>query len=153
MNPETEYLTDLTFQANFGYTLASPLNRLGATIVESFIIYVPLYFIVGGDNSFFDFGDFEIEPLLFQIGLSTLLGAIFYPLWSGNLGHKIFGMKVISAIDGSDQKKALVGAIRETLKNILGLILIPSIWLLWDPKKQNLYDKISNTLVVNNPKK
>ena len=153
MNPENEYLTDFTEQVNFGYTLAAPLDRLGATIVEGVIIYVPLYFIVGENSSFFSTDNLDVESFLFQIGLSILLGSIFYSQWSGNLGHKLLGMKVVSSIDGTDQKKALAGAIREGLKNILGLLILPSIWLLWDTKKQNLYDKITNTLVVKNLKK
>ena len=58
------------------------------------------------------------------------------------------GLKVISSIDGSDQNKALIGALREGLKNIFSLILIPVIWLLWDKDKQNLYDKVVKTYVV-----
>jgi uncharacterized RDD family membrane protein YckC len=84
--------------------------------------------------------------------LAAVLGAIFYSSWSGNLGHKLLGMKVISSVDGSDQKKPAIGALREVLKNILGLFLIPSIWLLWDSNKQNLYDKIVKTIVVKKQK-
>ena len=58
------------------------------------------------------------------------------------------GLKVISSVDGSDQKKALTGALREGLKNLFGFVLIPVIWLLWDENKQNVYDKIVNTYVV-----
>jgi uncharacterized RDD family membrane protein YckC len=148
-----DYLTDITDLPNFGYTLAEPLNRLGAAIVEGIIIYFPLYFILGYSTFFVDTDSFDIESLLLQAAISILLGGICYPLWSGNLGHKLFGMKVISATDGTDQKKATVGAVREVMKNLLGTFIIPSIWLLWDKRKQNLYDKITNTIVVVDRKK
>lgn len=158
MNPEPQkdYLTDLPYGENFGYTLASPWRRLGATILESIIIYIPLAFIQGeysfpfGNDTFFSSDVFNIQSQFFEIGIAAVLGAFFYSMWSCNLGHKLLGMKVISAVDGSDQRKASTGAIREVLKNVLGNFIIPSIWLLWDDRKQNLYDKITKTLVVYN---
>ena len=147
-----DYLNDMTDLPNFGYTLADPLNRLGAAIVEGFIIYVPLFFILGYNASFFSSDFFDFQSLIFQSVISVLTGVICYPLWSGNLGHRLFGMKVISASNGMDQKKAVNGALREVLKNLLATFIIPSIWLLWDKRKQNLYDKITNTLVVTDRK-
>jgi uncharacterized RDD family membrane protein YckC len=149
---EKDYLTDIQDLPNFGYTLASRGERLGAVIVEGIIIYLPLYFILGSSSPLYNDDIFDIPSLVIQTGISGILGAIFYSLWSGNLGHKLFGMKVISSVDGSDQKKAITGALRECLKGNFGLFLIPSIWLLWDSKKQNLYDKVAKTIVVKNHK-
>ena len=152
LETQKDYLNEITDLPNFGYTLASPLNRLGAAIVEGFIIYIPLYFILEYID-IFSADSFELESLLFQAIISALIGAICYPLWSGNIGHKLFGMKVISASNGMDQKKVTTGALREALKDVLGTFILPSIWLLWDKRNQNLYDKITNTLVVYDPKK
>ena len=157
MEPQTDYLSDIPETENFGYSLASRWTRLFATIIESLIIYVPLSFIAGYMPSFFEapddgmdlsWGAFNLLPNFFQTGCAALMGVVCYPVWSGNLGHKLFGLKVISAVDGTDQDTAAAGAIREVLKNVLGVFIIPSIWLLWDHKKQNLYDKITKTLVV-----
>mgnify|MGYP000911934981 CR=1 FL=1 len=148
MEIQKDHLSDISFQENFGYRLASPWARFGAVFIEGIIMYLPLSLFLFDFSPFNDIDFLGFGDSLFQIALSALYGAIFYPLWSGNLGHKIFGLKVISAIDGNDQKKAQVGAIRELLKSVLGIFLIPSIWLLWDAKKQNLYDKIIKTLVV-----
>lgn len=148
MNPDKDLLSNITDQENFGYTLASPWERLGAQIVEGIIIYTPLYLMLGNNNFLFSMELYDIESTLAETALNVLLGAVFYSLWSGNLGHKIFSMKVISDVDGSDQKSASRGALREGLKNLLGIFIIPSIWLLWDRKNQNLYDKITKTLVV-----
>ena len=55
---------------------------------------------------------------------------------------------VISSEDGSDQNKAGAGAIREALKSVFGLFIVPVIWLICDNDKQNLYDKVVKTIVV-----
>ena len=148
MNPQTDHLSDIINQENFGYTLASPWLRLGAVIIEGIVIYVPLYLFLGNNKMLFGDNLYDIVPILTQTVISALLGAVFYSLWSGNLGHKILGMKVVSAIDGADQKNPVNGIVREALKSILSNFFIPAIWLLWDSKKQNLYDKVTKTLVV-----
>ncbi len=129
---------------HFGYELASSTQRFLASLVESIILCIPLFVIFGTD-----FGDFfSIKSLLTQIFFGVVSGALFYQSWSGNLGHKIFGLKVISSIDGKDQNNAVAGIKREVLKNVLFLIIVPVMWLLWDDNKQNLYDKVVNTIVV-----
>lgn len=127
----------------FGYELANRRKRLFATIVETIILLIPYMVLFGGSDDMYSF-----ESVVAQIVFSAVLGAIFYSLWSGNLGHKLFGLKVISSVDGSDKNKALAGAYREGLKYLFGYVLIPVIWLLWDENKQNLYDKVAKTYVV-----
>ncbi len=132
----------------FGYELASKWQRLVADIVGSLILLVPflilrasLYDNYSDDSSL---GDYFILMIIILI----ILGAIFYSMWSGNLGHKIMGLKVISSNDGKDKNKAISGAYREGLKHILNFLVIPNIWLLWDEDNQNLYDKVAKTYVV-----
>lgn len=139
----------------FGYTLARRRDRFMALLVESIIISIPIIFIY---STFFtdslqndDYAYFSIESIQETIAwaiLSAVLAAVFYPMWSGNLGHKIMGLKVISSVDGSDQNNAVNGALREALKTILSLLIFPVIWLLWDDDRQNLYDKAMKTYVV-----
>lgn len=157
MEPQRDYLSDIQESENFGYALAPRSSRFFATIIEAIIIYVPLSLLAGYLPDFlgaldevpgFNWAGFSWLPDFFQTGCAAVTGAVFYPLWSGNLGHRLFGIKVISAVDGTDQNKAAAGAIREVLKSVLAAFIIPSIWLLWDHKKQNLYDKITKTLVV-----
>jgi len=144
----TKYSTTETY---FGYVLGSQAERLGAYLAEKIVIFILLQVIFG--IAFYEVditsvGDkYYIIPMLLLIGL-TLLGAIFYPIWSGNLGHKLFGLKVISSVDGSDYNRALSGAGREFLKVVMSLIVIPVIWLMSDSNRQNLYDKLANTYVV-----
>ncbi len=150
--PEKDYLSDISDLPYFGYELASRGERLGAALLEGIIINLPIYFLLGDMNPLYSDDILDLKSLAFQIGFAAVSGAVFYSLWSGNLGHKLLGMKVISSLDGSDQKKPTRGAIREALKCLLGYFLIPNIWLLWDKQNQNLYDKIAQTFVVKNQK-
>ena len=137
-----------------GYKLASKGKRLIATLTEGIIfgiIILGIYLIMGKSVSEFwaDLdSDFEFLDIVYSLVTGIIIGAIFYPIFIGNLGHRIFNIKVISEETGADYKKPEKGAIREGLKHVLGLLLIPSIWILWDEKNQNLYDKITKTLVV-----
>ena len=92
----------------------------------------------------------DLEPIdvVYSVVYGIVVGAIFYPLFSGNLGYRIFNLKVISAETGEDFNKAENGAIRECLKSVLSYLIIPIIWILWDENNQNLYDKLTKTLVV-----
>ncbi len=131
----------------YGYTLASRTERFIASLLEFIIIFIPLIAIFGAD--LIEGQDtYSITSILTSALFSTIYGAILYPVFSGNLGHKLLGLKVISSTDGSDFNKAGNGALRELLKSIFGLVFIPYFWLLWDKDKQNLYDKVVNTYVV-----
>lgn len=141
-------------EPHFGYNLGSIVERSAAFLTEKIIIFILLTVILGDDFYYLDInwlegwlvypfivaGKFLIAPGLFS--------ALFYPIWSGNLGHKIFGLKVISSVDGSDFNKAISGAGRELLKAAMSLIFIPVVWLMSDSNRQNLYDKRFNTYVV-----
>ncbi len=127
----------------FGYQLARRRERFFASILESIIVWIPLTLIIGVNDS-----PYDPESILGWTIASVIFGAILYPIFSGNLGHKILGLKVISIVDGTDQNKAGAGALREGLKSVFGLVLIPLIWLLWDDDRQNLYDKVVKTIVV-----
>ncbi len=149
MDTQTEILDES--ENYFGYELASLNQRFFAVIVESLVLIIPLILILPG----YTLGSesaYNPENIFIGIVGSAILGALFYPMWSGNIGHKILGLKVISSTDGSDKKSAFDGIIREGLKNIFGYLLIPVIWLIWDKDNQNLYDKVSKTYVVRNKK-
>jgi hypothetical protein len=94
----------------FGYDLARRRERLFATIIEAIIIAVPILFLLGDSVS--DSEQYSFGSILGGAILSAILGAIFYPMWGGNLGHKIMGLNVISAENGEIQSNAKTGAIR-----------------------------------------
>ncbi|MDV7187415.1 RDD family protein [Lutibacter sp. TH_r2] len=135
----------------FGYTIASKSDRFLANLFQTFIFILFVLFI----SWVFNISILNIvgeESSLLEVLWSGLAGAIvgiiFYPRFCGNLGHRILKIKVISAETGIDYNNAKEGALREFLKNVLGYLFIPSIWILWDDKNQNLYDKITKTYVV-----
>ena len=137
----------------YGYNLASKGTRFLANLTEGLIYFIfmaGIYFILGYPiRELFD-SDFELSEIGYSAIAGLIVGAIFYPIFTGNLGHKIFGLKVISSETGEDYKKSTEGAIRELLKHVLGYLIIPIIWILWDEKNQNLYDKLTKTYVVEN---
>jgi uncharacterized RDD family membrane protein YckC len=141
--PKTEKLS----KEYFGYKLASKWERFIAALVGELILLVPILLITKGDylagDSYISFYD-----IIINIILAIVIGGLMYPIWSGNIGHKIFGIKVISKENGEDVRKPITGIVRELGKNILQYLIIPIIWLLWDKDRQNLYDKISKTIVV-----
>jgi uncharacterized RDD family membrane protein YckC len=134
-----------------GYTIASKGKRLIATLIESIIfgtLFYVSYTIFGKSFKELIENDFEAIEIVYSAIYGIITGGIFYPLFTGNLGHKIFNLKVISAETGEDFNKAENGAIRECLKSVLSYLIIPIIWILWDENNQNVYDKLTKTLVV-----
>jgi uncharacterized RDD family membrane protein YckC len=131
----------------FGYKLATRWERFIAAFISSLIIIIPIVIITKGeyldDDSFI-----SVYDVVINIITAIIIGGLMYPLWSGNIGHKIFGIKVISKESGEDVRNPISGIVRELFKSILSYLLIPAIWLLWDEDRQNLYDKISKTIVV-----
>jgi uncharacterized RDD family membrane protein YckC len=138
--------------SHFGYRLARRRERLLAAVLQEAVIISPFVLIallVGEDLGDANFADaYTFGSIVCSAAFYAVLGAVFYSMWSGNLGHKIIGLKVISAVDGRDQKSAGLGALREALKLVFMLAWIPAMWLLWDDSRQNLYDKVVKTYVV-----
>jgi hypothetical protein len=87
-------------------------------------------------------------PFIGTLLVNAVYGAVCYYFFSGTLGHLIFQVKVVSETTGEDFKNPLKGALREMVKSFLKWFVLPVIWLLWDPKTQNVYDKIFQTVVV-----
>ena len=135
---------------NFGYQLASRRERFFASLVQTIVVLIPYFYFNGFEDFFKEDISFEdiVRDAFFGALSGAVLGAIFYPFWQGNLGHRLFGLKVISAKSGKDVKTPWQGAWREAAKGFLSAFVLPAIWLLWDSKNQNLYDKIVETYVV-----
>jgi uncharacterized RDD family membrane protein YckC len=145
----------------FGYRLASKWERLFGAILQVLvlvpvimIIYLPGFFLMGYRNHY----EFTLTPqvdFVQGIALSSLgffvtftAAMISYPYFSGNFGHKIMNLKVISAKDGSDYNSIAQGALRECTKQIFGSGYILNLWLLFNKDNLNLYDRICKTYVV-----
>ncbi len=123
--------------------LASPNKRFWAEIINALIFGLPILAIrQGSEFSWISKDDIYIIPI------NVITSAIFYPFFSGSLGHRILGIKVVSIESGEDRNSIFFGIYRELLKSILGYLIIPIIWLFWDKNYQNLYDKIVKTIVI-----
>ena len=128
------------------YKLASKGKRLLATIVESIIIAVLIYIFQSIKT--IEILEAGMKGELIYYGFISIVIGSFYPQYIGNIGHAFFNLKVISSETGEDYKTTFEGIIRELLKYFLTFLIVPAIWILWDEKNQNLYDKITKTLVV-----
>lgn len=134
----------------FGYELAGRRERFFAHIIQSVIFLIPLLIVFGAalfEDDGFSGTSFILEIIAGAV-IGVLSGLIFYPMWSGNLGHRILGLKVVSASDGKDFNSAGQGVSREVLKGILSPFILPTIWIFWDNNKQTLWDKAVNGYVV-----
>jgi uncharacterized RDD family membrane protein YckC len=141
----------------YGYTIASKKKRFIAYLVDTLIILFVLSILIlllgGSPSEMFDSNNSSwIRNIISSATLGAILGAIFYPKFTGNIGHKICDLKVISLESGEDFNVTKDGALREGLKHVSNLLFIPSIFILWDKNNQNLYDKITKTVVVEKTK-
>ncbi len=138
-------------QPVYNYKVASKGKRLLAHLLEGIIyLFVTMLYYLALGSSVDDYFNREvnIEDVLYSALATIVTGFVFYPIFSGNLGHKLLGLKVISSKTGEQYNIASDGAIRELLKYLGGFLIIPVVWLLWDNENQNLYDKVTETFVV-----
>jgi hypothetical protein len=83
----------------YGYTIASKGERFIATLVEGIIfgiLFIVFYLIFGGSIRGLMEDSFDAMEVVYSAVSGIIVGAIFYPMFSGNLGHRIFNLKVIS---------------------------------------------------------
>lgn len=92
-----------TVNPYFGYQPASRWERFLAALIGGLLIFIPITILTKGEylrsDNYFTVYDFIIELIV-----ATLAGGLLYPLWTGNLGHKIFGLKVVYSNNGQDVK-------------------------------------------------
>lgn len=133
------------------HVLASRTERLLGFLVEQLVLFLIVFMFA--TSAGLDIAKLLKEPITIQgivIGtiMSGILGVIFYPIWSGNLGHKIMGLKVVEIESNRDYNIRIDGFKREALKSIAINLFIPILWLFFDSNNQNIYDKITKTIVV-----
>ena len=132
--------------------IASKARRLMAFSIDYLIIqsiYISYVYFVK-KITFWDYldKDFDIFDTLTGTIIALVYGCIIYPIFSGNLGHRIMGLKVVNIENSSNFNKFYEGGFREFIKDICIILIIPNIWVLFDKKNQNIYDKIFKTIVV-----
>jgi uncharacterized RDD family membrane protein YckC len=175
----TQPISAQPVSSNFGkYELATPGKRFGAMFIKSFIatgVFVPLQIIIlvsgleeaivvqlwhltsgfGAIAALLFGGIFikaAISAILFVVA-DVIVSFFSYIKYGGHIGHKILGLKVVCENSGCDVNDGFKGAFREMVKFVSNYFVVPSMFLLWNPKRQNLYDRLFGTLVVKNPVK
>ena len=107
-----------------------------------------IYFIE--DITFWNYLDKEFD--LFDTLTGTLIaliyGSLIYPFFYGNIGHRIMGLKVVNIENKSNFNTFYEGAFREFIKDFCIILIIPNLWILFNKKNQNIYDRLFKTIVV-----
>jgi uncharacterized RDD family membrane protein YckC len=135
--------------------IASKTKRLIAFILDSIIIQTIIFSYVyfKDEISYWEYLDQDSNLIDILSGTIIALSyGIIYPIFSGNLGHKIIGLKVINTIDKTNFNKFYEGGFREFLKSLCTILILPCLWVFFDKKNQNIYDHIFKTIVVEKSK-
>jgi hypothetical protein len=91
-----------------GYKLASKGRRLIASLIEGVIfilLNLGIYLVLGKSICEYWNSDFEFIEIVYSAISGLIVGAIFYPIFIANLGHRLFNLKVISEDTGEDRFK------------------------------------------------
>lgn len=137
---------------NDTFVNAPYLRRLAAFILQAVLSIIPIFLIAYFLG--YTFEDFIHNIPLFALGIiiigvcSSAIGILLYPAYQGNIGHRIFNLKVIDADTKEIISAPSHGAIRGFLKVCLVPLVFPIIVIFFNRSRQTLWDKISNSRVV-----
>ncbi len=139
--------------------LAEWQDRLLSGVIDFLAPWIIGYLLqlVGGGLNPLAFND---VGFLYYLGSLIQLGTIAWALYNGylagstgqSIGMKQTGLRCVGEADGQ-----LIGGNQGLVRNLLFipgfcccglLILIDSLWPLWDDKKQTLRDKIAKSVVI-----
>ncbi len=127
--------------------IASNTERFVAFIITQIFALV-LFFLLGGSlDEEETWQGLSLEMLYAALG-GGIFNGIFYPFFSGNLGHYMMGIKVVSYPSKKEDKSIFSGFLREFLKGGMFYLILPCIWLFFNDQKQNVYDLFVDTIVV-----
>jgi uncharacterized RDD family membrane protein YckC len=132
-----------------GMVLAEWWRRLGASIVDFAILWLPMWAVLR---------PMDVERPV-RLVISFVIGTIYFALLNGGakgqtVGKMVWGTRVRDAATGGalGPGKAAVRYLAPALLSIVtfGLIWLPDgLWMLWDRRRQTLHDKLVGSVVVN----
>ena len=153
--------------------LAAVGSRFGARLIDGLILGVPtsiLFFMFAWDRFAKEIERAQNDPASFHPW--TLMGDVFWvlilalivdgayeitltALRGQTLGKMAVGIKVVQIEDGQIPSWVRAG-LRYALPRGVGLVptvgglgeLLVYLWLLWDPLRQGLHDKVARTVVI-----
>ncbi|MFF2052100.1 RDD family protein [Leifsonia sp. NPDC058194] len=89
--------------------------------------------------SFLSFAFFHYDAWA-NIAVFAVLQIVFIPTIGGNIGHRIFGLRLVAVRGG------WVGVWRPIVRTVLLCIVIPA--LVWDSDQRGFHDKIAGTVLL-----
>jgi uncharacterized RDD family membrane protein YckC len=132
-----------------GAVLAEWWRRLGASIVDFAILWLPMWAVLR---------PMDVERPV-RLVISFAIGTLYFALLNGGakgqtVGKMVWGTRVRHAATGGalGPGKAAVRYLAPALLSIVtfGLIWLPDgLWMLWDRRRQTLHDKLVGSVVVN----
>lgn len=140
--------------------LASRWARLGAAIIDGIIVGIVVGLIslpfVNWDHVIHNNGTMYDGARVGTNAISIVLGFLYFWLmtarWGQTLGKMLLKIRVVRQDDGlavTNGQAAGRAAFYTVLGGICGCIgLIDVAWILWDPRKQALHDKVARTVVI-----
>lgn len=145
-----------------GHRLADPWPRIGARVIDTLIVFVPVFTILVATTDLDSAADtntsagFLIASLL--LGIAYEVGFV---AWKGGTpGKLLLGLRVIERDTGDIPPTTQVAFMR-WLPTLVGLVplvgsvislligIMSLIWLFSDPGRRTVYDRVANTAVVN----
>ncbi len=153
IKPKIPPIPKVSDDLNNNFELATYGQRLGGFLITQIItivLFIILFRFVKESSAIIEsIANKSVLWYLLIIGvISQLVNGSFYPIFAGNLGHKLLGLQVIWIHGNVPVRELFKAWRREFFKGALSFFIFPVIWLLFDRKRQNLYDKIESTLVV-----
>lgn len=87
------------------------------------------------------------------LGIGWLIWALVLCSSGQTPAKKLMGMRVVKTDTGTATTWGMTFLRDFIVKGLIGSVTfgIGYIWILWDPNSQNLYDKVMNTIVVDDP--
>ncbi len=118
------------------------IGRIGRRVAALAIDYLAATIIATG---FFGYDQFALptEAGLTQFApmiVFAVLQIVFIPTLGGSPGHRIVGLRVVSARGG------WVGLWRPIVRTLLLVIVIPAV--IWDADQRGLHDKLAGTVLL-----
>jgi uncharacterized RDD family membrane protein YckC len=101
-------------------------------------------------------GSALLDGLLFIVTavIGWLVWAFFTSTHGQSPAKSILGLRVVKLADGRAATRGQM-FVRWLFKRVLALItiawVIAALWILWDPNRQALWDKMAETIVVDDP--
>ncbi|MDN3358789.1 RDD family protein [Actinomadura sp. DC4] len=140
--------------------LAGRWARLFAAIIDGIItniISIAIAAPLVGGGAMFSAGTKDLGHRLAADGITAIIAIVYYTFqhgkWGQTIGKRALGIRVVRSQDEGPISYG-TAAWRVVFEYLLAIItfgiggLLDIAWILWDPRKQALHDKVAKTYVV-----